>query len=75
MTYTDLVTKLRAARTERGLLQEALADTIGVSQAQLSRYERGEQPCPGPTLVRWAAALGIGVGLVLSTTPTSPEPA
>jgi transcriptional regulator with XRE-family HTH domain len=51
---------LRAAREERGITQQALADRAGLSRSYLSDLERGRGVRPTiPTLDRLATALGV----------------
>jgi len=41
--YRQLIERLRQARAEAGLTQEAVAATLGVRQKYLSRIETGER--------------------------------
>lgn len=51
---------LRAAREERGITQQVLADRAGLSRSYLSDLERGRGVRPTiPTLDRLATALGV----------------
>ena len=51
--------QLRHLRTEKGLSQRQLAALVGLSQAQISLHERG-QDLPGPAArAGYAQALGI----------------
>jgi transcriptional regulator with XRE-family HTH domain len=51
--------QVRRLRTQRGLTQRDLARLVGVSQAQISLHEKGED-LPGPAIrPRYASALGI----------------
>lgn len=59
MEYSELRRCLRDARRSKGVLQEALAERLGISQGQLSRYETGEQPIPANMLTPWCDALGL----------------
>ncbi|MGM9860364.1 MAG: helix-turn-helix domain-containing protein [Muribaculaceae bacterium] len=53
---------IRAARKERNMTQEELADLMGVKKAQVSRIERGSNPTFG-TVIRAFKALGMAVSL------------
>jgi transcriptional regulator with XRE-family HTH domain len=55
----DLGEKVRAYRHERGLTQEALADTLDLSVAYVSLIERGGGNPPYTTVVAIAHALGV----------------
>lgn len=63
MEYSDVHQTLRDARRAAGVLQEELAQSLGVTQGTLSRYETGEQAIPGPLLVTWGAKLGLRLEL------------
>jgi transcriptional regulator with XRE-family HTH domain len=51
--------KIRLSRLEQNLSQAYLADVIGISPAQLSKYERGIDVPNASMLKRIAQALGI----------------
>ncbi len=51
--------KVRAYRHERGLTQEALAETLDLSVAYVSLIERGGRNPPFTTVVAIARALGV----------------
>ena len=53
---TRFAIALAMLREERGLTQQQLADSSGLSQPMLARYEKGQIPTV-PTLQRLAAAL------------------
>ncbi|MBI2172425.1 MAG: helix-turn-helix transcriptional regulator [Chloroflexi bacterium] len=54
--------QVRRLRTQRGLTQRDLAKLVGLSQAQISLHEKGED-LPGPAIrLRYARALGITLG-------------
>ena len=55
----DLGEKVRAFRLERGLTQEALADSLDLSIAYVSLIERGGRNPPYTTVVAIAHALGV----------------
>ena len=69
MEYPDLTKQLRDARLAKGLLQSELAETLGVTQGMLSRYESGQAVAPLQTIIAWGNALGIKV--YLGTKPTA----
>jgi transcriptional regulator with XRE-family HTH domain len=51
--------QVRRLRTQRGLTQRDMAKQVGLSQAQISLHERGED-LPGPAVrPRYARALGM----------------
>jgi transcriptional regulator with XRE-family HTH domain len=54
--------KVRALRHERGLTQEALAETLDLSVAYVSLIERGGRNPPYTTVVAIAHALGVSAG-------------
>lgn len=52
--------KLKAARTQRGLSQRALADAAGVDQQSISRLETGQTREPSHRIVMCVSkALGV----------------
>lgn len=51
--------QVRRLRNERGLTQRALAALVGLSQAQISLHEKGEDVPASPIRPQYAAALGI----------------
>lgn len=53
---------LKRLREAAGLTQAALAGRAGVTQGDLSRYERGDIAPHWLTACRLAHALGVGVG-------------
>jgi transcriptional regulator with XRE-family HTH domain len=50
---------LRAYRVERGLSQEAFANTLGVHRTYMGGLERGERNLTLRTVERLAAKLGV----------------
>lgn len=58
---TTLATRLRAARTEAGLSQRALARTTGIPQQVISRYEAADHAPRIDSLVRLADALDVSL--------------
>ena len=53
---------LRAHRRAKDINADKLADTIGVSRANLSRYEKGKINVPSTKLIRWCRALKVKSG-------------
>ena len=51
--------KVRSIRHQRGLTQETLADSLGLSVAYVSLIERGGRNPPFTTVVGIARALGV----------------
>ena len=61
---------LRGARERAGLSQAELAAILGLSQAQVSRYEQDPGAIPTELLLRWTQALGTDIQtLVASAIP------
>jgi transcriptional regulator with XRE-family HTH domain len=60
-----LGTRLRAARTEKGLSQESLAFAAGLDRSYVSGIERGEFNVSILTLEKIAKALGTRLSAVL----------
>jgi transcriptional regulator with XRE-family HTH domain len=58
--------KVRSYRHERGLTQEALAETLDLSVAYVSLIERGGRNPPFTTVVAIAHALGVSPGEMCS---------
>ncbi len=59
-------------RTDRGLSQRGLAKTLGMTQPQVARLERGDVNPNMDTLVRVAA--GLGIELTINVTPANHKP-
>ncbi len=59
MTSKDIGKTVRAIRKEMGITTTGLADKVGISQAQISRLENGEQGFRSGTLVKIAKALKV----------------
>lgn len=71
--------QLRKLRTERGLTQTQLANTIGVSHQQLHQYETGANSLAASQLHGLAVSLGINIelffeGLANTVTPANDAP-
>ncbi len=62
---TQIGSRLREARIERGVQQKVLAAQLGMDQSVLSRYERGELRLPSPLLARIVRALGVSSDEIL----------
>lgn len=58
ITTGQLIERIRTARINAGMTQQALADACGLSQAVIGRLERGDPP-KDQTLADIAAALGF----------------
>lgn len=56
---SDIAAAISTARTAKGLSQQQLADSLGVSQALVSRWENGDANFTLETLVRIALKLDI----------------
>jgi len=59
MKPKDIGTTVKALRKELGLTTTDLAKKVGVSQAQVSRLENGQQGFRSGTLVKIAKALKV----------------
>jgi transcriptional regulator with XRE-family HTH domain len=57
---------IRAARVERGLSQEQLADAAGVHVTHLGGVERGVRNPNYATIVKLARALGVTAGMIVT---------
>ena len=62
---------LSEARTERGYTQQQLSDLSGVTQADISRIERGLLFPTTATLMRLAEALDASIRLELQDTASA----
>lgn len=58
-------TRIRERRVYLVMSQEELADRIGTSQKQISRYERGENDPTGEVLIALARALNTSADWLL----------
>jgi transcriptional regulator with XRE-family HTH domain len=56
---------VRAARTEAGLTQAALAERLGTKQSVVSRWERGHEEPRVSTLVRVMQACGLSLSIAV----------
>ena len=59
MKAKDIGATVKAIRTELGMTTTALAKKVGISQAQISRLENGQQGFRSGTLVKLAKALKV----------------
>ena len=57
---------IRAARLERGLSQEALADAAGVDRSHMGKIERGERNVSVLNVARVAEALNITIASLMA---------
>jgi transcriptional regulator with XRE-family HTH domain len=60
-TPQDIGTRIRAARRERGLTQDELADQVGVSRSAVAQWETGRTGQVTGNLSRIAGVLGVNV--------------
>src|SRR5664279_534366 len=60
---------LRACREERGLSQEAFADTLGVHRTYMGGLERGERNLTLKSLERIAGRVGLDPVALLRSSP------
>lgn len=65
--------RLTAFRKERGMTQVELAEKLDVTQALLSKYERGEVRLTSPVIVRLADVLGVSTDALLGVTKAAPK--
>ena len=63
-TVLDIALTLRAARKARGLSQRQLAERLGLTQAQISRFEHGRAELRLSSLVELARGTGLELMLV-----------
>ena len=57
---------IRAARLERGLSQEALADAAGIDRSHMGKIERGERNVSVLNVARVAKALNITIACLMA---------
>lgn len=71
---TALGQKIRSLRRSRVLTQKELAGMVGVTGAQLHRYETGGTRIAASRLVALAEALGVRADSLIGSCTTEPEP-
>jgi len=59
VTEKQIGLRVSKLREQQGLTTTALAERVGISQAQISRLENGKQGFRSSTLVKIAQALGV----------------
>lgn len=69
----DFATKLVSLRGERNLTQQQLADAIGITPSQISRYESGQAKPRRTVLFKLAEALGVSVDDLKEAVPSKNE--
>lgn len=57
--------RIRSLRNRRGLVQEELAKTIGISRQVLSNWERDYTPIDTEGITRLSKALDVSVGYII----------
>jgi transcriptional regulator with XRE-family HTH domain len=70
----DLGERLKEIRERRGLNQSALADKMGKTQPELSRWEHGKVEANYDTVVMWAEALNVDVAEFMEEAGRVAEP-
>ena len=58
---------IRAARLERKLSQEALADAAGIDRSHMGKIERGERNLSVLNVARVSAALNLSVAALMTS--------
>ena len=71
---TALGQKIRGLRRSRVLTQKELAAMVGVTGAQLHRYETGGTRIAASRLVALAQALGVRADMLIGSCTTEPPP-
>jgi transcriptional regulator with XRE-family HTH domain len=67
--------KVRELRRSRGMTQKDLATVVGVTGAQLHRYETGATRVAASRMIAIAEALGVRADVLIgSCTPSDPAP-
>ena len=66
-TLHKLGVAIRAARLERQLSQEALADAAGIDRSHMGKIERGERNVSVLNVARVAAALNVTVASLMTS--------
>lgn len=65
--------RIRLIREQLNISQEQLAELVGVSQTNLSRYEAGEVDIPLTRLVRLSKVLHVEVSVLAHEVSRPPE--
>lgn len=68
-SYEELVSQLIAARSERSLSQEALADVIGCTTSLVHKWETHKRIPSGFMLMCWLDALGYEAQVTKKLSP------
>ncbi|RTL30248.1 MAG: XRE family transcriptional regulator [Rhodocyclaceae bacterium] len=63
---------MRAARAERGISQEKLAELTGTSQSSITRFETGATMPPADVALKIAQALGLTIEQLLEVEAPAP---
>lgn len=63
-TVQQIARQLREARVARGMSQSELGERVGITQAQISRFEGGRADLTLESLVELGRGLGVEVVLV-----------
>jgi transcriptional regulator with XRE-family HTH domain len=69
-----LAERIRQLRTDRGLTQQELADTLGITQQAVGRWEKGLASPDTPTLPRLADLFGVSTDYLLGRTDKKNNP-
>ncbi|HEY2132677.1 MAG TPA: helix-turn-helix domain-containing protein [Acetobacteraceae bacterium] len=64
-TAHDIGNRIRATRRERGLIQDHLADRVGVSRSAVAQWETGRTGQVTANLSRIAAALQVSIEFLM----------
>lgn len=67
--------RIKEIRKSKGYNQKAVAEAIGVTQSQYSRYESGATNIPGDMLPKIADLFGVSVDALLGRDDDAPEEA
>jgi transcriptional regulator with XRE-family HTH domain/GTPase SAR1 family protein len=65
---------LQSVRERAGLSQTELGAILGLSQAQVSRYEQEPGSIPAALLMKWAQALGTDLATLMASAVPPPPP-
>lgn len=67
----SIAQRVARIRKEKGVTQEEMARTLGVSQSIISEYERGELRLHGELLIQLARILNVSADEMLGLQPTA----